>query len=101
MNILESLDRFITEGSKDRVELIAFLGDDGTVIPGQGWTEEGIGIFDDEGNEYSGGWSKDGQSYVDSLDSDNTVLDNNGDRIEGVKFMDMAITKDGNPLVVK
>lgn len=93
---MKDYQKYLNEAMERKIAMASFLLDDGTVKDGDGWTEEGIGIFDNEGNEYSAGWDAEGNAYVSSLDSDNTLLGMDGERLEGIKLSnDGQITKDG------
>jgi len=85
---MESFKKYLQEQleNSERIPIVLFLLDNGTVKKGNGWTKEGVGIFDDDGNQYSAGWDNERNAYVSELDYDNTIIGNNGERIEGWKF---------------
>lgn len=60
------------------------IENDGTIVERYGYAEEGVGIFDDDGNPYPAGMDADGNVYACGVDSDNTVVNFNGDRMEGI-----------------
>ena len=60
------------------------IKNDGTVIDCYGYAEEGVGIFDDDGNRYPAGYASDGMLFACEVDGDGTILNTYGDRMEGI-----------------
>lgn len=56
------------------VTMVKLIDDNGKMIDKEGWAEEGIGVFDDKGNEYAGGFDKNGLCFGSMIDTDDTVL---------------------------
>lgn len=81
------------QSHEDKIPIVLFLLDNGTTKKGNGWTKEGVGIFDENGNQYPAGWDNEGNAYVAELDTDNTIIGNNGNKIKGFKFENGKIIK--------
>lgn len=64
------------------------IGNDGKVVKGRNcWVVEGLGIFGVDGTDYPAAIDHlTGTIYGATVDTDDTILDLNGDRIEGLKI---------------
>ena len=60
--------------------LVALIDERGKVVKRRGEAVEGVGIFDDRGNEYAGGFDRDGMAWGSVVDVDNTIELFNGKR---------------------
>lgn len=61
-----------------KILLIKLITNDGKIVNKKGYAEEGIGIFDNEGNEYIGGYTSDGELYASNVDEHDYVLNFDG-----------------------
>lgn len=64
--------------------LTKLIKNDGTVVERYGYADEGRGIFDDDGNNYPAGYASDGMIFACEVDGDGTIINLDGDRMEGV-----------------
>lgn len=76
MKYLKLFEEYSENG---RELLIRLITDDGEIINKEGYAEEGIGIFGDDGKEYPAGLNKDGELFASQVDTDDKVL-----RLDGI-----------------
>ncbi|MFW5848025.1 MAG: hypothetical protein ACOCVF_03835 [bacterium] len=80
------LKRF-NEFNEDIIKMVALFDDDGNIIKKEGYSEKGVGIFDNSGNEYPAGINYKGKVYASSVDSNDNVLTLSGKNIiDGLKI---------------
>lgn len=70
----------LKESVDEKILLIKLITNDGKIVNKKGYAEEGIGIFDNEGNEYIGGYTSDGELYASNVDEHDYVLNFDGDK---------------------
>ncbi len=73
------------------VNLSMLIDDDGTEIDMSGKAIEGEGIFDEEGKEYPAGRTENGELYASIVDTDNTVINMQDKRMEGLKLASASL----------
>jgi len=59
------------EAAVDAIKIVAVITDDGKTIKKDGYTEEGVGIFDYDGVEYPAGIDFKGRLHTKNIDGDN------------------------------
>lgn len=64
--------------NEEKILLSKLITNEGKIINKKGYAIEGIGIFDNEGNEYIGGYTYRGELYASNVDEYNYVLNFNG-----------------------
>jgi hypothetical protein len=75
------------EKASDAVHMIALITDDGKRLKLDGYAEEGIGIFDYDGNEYPAGISENGEIYGSQVDNKDNIFCLDGESIvPGIKM---------------
>ncbi len=75
--------------------LIRLVDDNGNVVTKNGYYDYGVGIFDNEGNEYPAGYDEAGVLFGSQIDDDNTVINSKGNRMEGFTI-NTAMEKGGS-----
>lgn len=71
-----------TDDEYKKLLLIKLITNNSEVIEKNGYAIIGGGIYDDAGNEYIGGIDNVGTIYGGTVDSDNTILNFDGERTE-------------------
>lgn len=73
--IAQELLRIAKDIMSRDVRLVALIdGDTGRVVRKRGRATEGIGIFDNSGEEYAGGFTADGEVYGSEVGVDDTII---------------------------
>lgn len=67
---------------KDRVKMVKLINNEGEIIEKEGYSVEGSGIFDLEGEEYIAGYTEDGEMHASNVDVDDTVLNLDWERTQ-------------------
>ena len=67
---------------KDRVKMVKLINNEGEILDKEGYSVEGAGIFDLEGEEYIAGYTEDGEMHASVVDVDDTVLNLDGERTQ-------------------
>jgi len=75
------------EAASDAVQMVILITDDGKQIKREGYAEEGVGIFDYDGNQYPAAIGFNGEVYGAQVDSDDNIITLDGDGIvPGIKM---------------
>jgi len=65
----------------NKIKMIALIDDQGILLNQKGIGIEGEGIFDLNGNPFNGGISESGELFAAGVDSENYLLNSDGERI--------------------
>jgi hypothetical protein len=60
--------------NEEKILLSKLITNEGKIINKKGYAIEGIGIFDNEGNEYIAGYTSKQELYASNVDENNFVL---------------------------
>ena len=71
---MKHLKTFESFSLNEKIHLFCLFDNQGTLIDKNGYVEEGVGIFDEEGNEYPAGYSVDRKLYASKIGPDGEVL---------------------------
>lgn len=78
---------------EDRAILVKLINNEGEILDKEGYAVEGGGIFDEEGEEYIAGYDERGEMYASVVDSDDTVLNLEGER---TRYKLSSVSKTGS-----
>jgi hypothetical protein len=62
----------------EKTILVKLITNEGKVINKKGYAEEGVGIFDNDGEEYIGGYTSKNELYASNVDEHDYVLNFDG-----------------------
>ena len=83
------------ESAKDAVQLVILIKDDGEKFRSEGYAEEGVGIFDYDGNEYPAGVDVQGNVHASISDDEGNVYASDGETV----LPDVKMEKTVNPIL--
>ena len=94
--------RKFNESAEDATQLVILIKDNGERVKDEGYAEEGVGIFDYNGNEYPAGIDVQGNLHASQSDNEGNIYASDGKTvISNIKMKLLEwILRDQNDLCI-